>query len=120
MYEHGLGLKKDLKKAFNLYKTAAKQGCIDAQNKLAVMHASGPGIEKVSQKASAWNSKAAHKLSPESYKKVQKNNNQSNARQADLRFTYLSASASGTQNSNPSESNAAESKNDEAPNLAMN
>ncbi|NRB11253.1 MAG: sel1 repeat family protein [Rickettsiaceae bacterium] len=46
MYKNGDGVKKDLKKAAELYQKSADQGDASAQNSLAVMYKNGEGVEK--------------------------------------------------------------------------
>ncbi|GBC21857.2 kinase-like domain-containing protein [Rhizophagus irregularis DAOM 181602=DAOM 197198] len=58
-YENGIGTKKDLEKAFDLYQKAAENGDKEAQFNLGVCYEVGIGIEKDEVKASYWYQKAA-------------------------------------------------------------
>jgi TPR repeat protein len=59
MYEQGLGVPKDLKKAFDLFHAAEAEGNIKAMVKVAWMYENGKGIEKDYEMAIYWYSSAA-------------------------------------------------------------
>ncbi|MFT4925687.1 MAG: hypothetical protein ACI8WB_001782 [Phenylobacterium sp.] len=59
MYEHGLGVKKDLKKASELYHLAAKQGNAEAQFSVSTFYAQGITVEKSAKTAAMWARKSA-------------------------------------------------------------
>jgi TPR repeat protein len=50
---------QDAAKAVELFKQAADQGNVDAQNNLGVMYYSGEGVPRDSDKAKEWFTKAA-------------------------------------------------------------
>ena len=54
LYQAGLGVSKDLQKAYVLYQAAAKQGNAVAQNNLGVMYEQGLFVEKNVTLASRW------------------------------------------------------------------
>ena len=60
MYQAGLGVKKDLKKAFELYKKAAEQNNAIAQNNLGVMFENAFAVDQDQAQATHW-----YKLSAE-------------------------------------------------------
>lgn len=60
MYYHGLGVKKDLKKAAELFELAAKQGNAEAQFTLSTFYAEGIAVKKSAKEAAKWVSKAAN------------------------------------------------------------
>lgn len=60
MYYHGLGVKKDLNKAAELYHLAAKQGDAEAQFNLSVLYSEGITVEKSPKTAALWVTKAAN------------------------------------------------------------
>lgn len=59
MYEFGLGLRKDLKKAADLYLKAAKQGYPRAQFRMSVIYEEGKILPKNIKEAMKWLKKAA-------------------------------------------------------------
>ena len=59
MYEHGEGVKKNLKLAVRWYTLAAEDGNKDAQDCLGDMYALGEGVEKNRARAIHWYTKAA-------------------------------------------------------------
>jgi TPR repeat protein len=59
MYANGEGVPQDASKAVELFKKAAEQGNVDAQNNLGVMYYSGEGVSRDTDKAKEWFSKAA-------------------------------------------------------------
>ena len=59
MYENGWGLKKDLKKASELYLKAAKQGYAAAQFKMSVIYGEGKILPKDDKASMAWLKKSA-------------------------------------------------------------
>lgn len=59
MYAAGLGVEKDLKKAFELFKEAAQNGRADAMYKLGLMYEEGLGIRKNIKKALRYYQKSA-------------------------------------------------------------
>jgi len=54
LYEHGIGTKVDLERAFILYGKASKQNYLEAQNNLAALYYDGRGTEKNIVKALYW------------------------------------------------------------------
>jgi TPR repeat protein len=64
MYEHGLGVGKDYKKALEWFRKAADQGYAVAQCNLGFMYANGFGVEKNDEKALEWCRKAAEQEDP--------------------------------------------------------
>ena len=66
MYECGLGVNKDLKKAFNLYNSSAQKGCVWGQDNLADCYYNGKGTTHDNDKAAFWYQKAAEKNYAES------------------------------------------------------
>jgi TPR repeat protein len=59
MYENGLGVKKDHKRAMFLYIESAKKGSGDAEYRLGKMYSSGEGVEKDYKTALMWYQSAA-------------------------------------------------------------
>jgi len=59
MYDHGQGVEKDKKKAFEWFKKAAQQNHAIAQRILGVMYDHGQGVEQDKKKAFEWFEKAA-------------------------------------------------------------
>ena len=59
MYEFGWGVKKDLKRAADLYLKAAKQGYASAQFKMSVIYNEGKILPKDSKESVKWLKKAA-------------------------------------------------------------
>lgn len=59
MYEYGMGLKKDLKKAAELYLKAAKQGYPRAQFRMSVIYDEGKIVPKDIKESVKWLKKAA-------------------------------------------------------------
>jgi TPR repeat protein len=47
MYENGIGVERDIKKAISLYKLAAEQGDAVGQRCLATCYFHGDGVDKV-------------------------------------------------------------------------
>ena len=64
MYAAGLGVEKDLKKAFDLFKEAASNGRADAMHKLGLMYEEGLGTKKSNKKAIRYYQKSAKKGYP--------------------------------------------------------
>ncbi|GAB5366593.1 hypothetical protein AAMO2058_001156500 [Amorphochlora amoebiformis] len=58
-YEHGIGTKVDLEKAFELHSTAAKKGYIGSMNALGSMYLEGKGVERDEEEALEWYIKSA-------------------------------------------------------------
>jgi TPR repeat protein len=58
MYEKGIGVLTDDKKAIKWYLKAAKQGVSDAQYNLGLMYDNGEGVLKDLSKAKYWIKKA--------------------------------------------------------------
>ena len=54
MYDEGLGVSQNYKKAARLYKKAAKRGYAPAQHRLGMLYARGHGIGQSNIKAYAW------------------------------------------------------------------
>jgi ATP-dependent protease ClpP protease subunit len=54
MYEHGVGVRKDLKQAANLYRKVAIKGDIAAQFAMAAMYEKGMGVELNLNEARKW------------------------------------------------------------------
>ena len=54
MYEHGLSVDKNYKKAARIYNKAAKKGYAYVQFKLGLLYAKGHGIKQSNVKAYAW------------------------------------------------------------------
>ena len=65
MYENGLCVKQDYKKAFEWYRKAAEQGRTEAQYALGHMYEEGFGVEQDYKKAFAWYKNAANNGFPE-------------------------------------------------------
>jgi len=61
IYQNGYGVKKDLKKAFELFSLAAAQNYPDALFSLALMYSSGEGVKQDLKTAFALTEKAANK-----------------------------------------------------------
>ncbi len=59
MYFHGRGVAKDVKKAFELYTEAAKQGNVTAENNLGFMYEHGLGVHRDFKEAVRWYERAA-------------------------------------------------------------
>ena len=59
MYQHGLGVVKDEKKAFIWYEKSAQQGYMNAQCNFATMYLNGLGVVKDEKKAFIWYEKSA-------------------------------------------------------------
>ena len=59
LYERGLGGKKDIKTACQLYRKAAKAGCAEAQRALGYCYEKGLGLHKNYAKARKWSARAA-------------------------------------------------------------
>ena len=59
MHANGESVEKDMLKAAELFKKAADQGHVDAQNNLGVMYFTGEGVERDEKKAVMWFEKAA-------------------------------------------------------------
>lgn len=59
LYERGLGGKKDIQKACQLYRKAAKNGHADAQRALGYCYEKGLGLHKNYAKARKWSARAA-------------------------------------------------------------
>ena len=59
LYEKGLGGKKDIQKACQLYRKAAKNGHADAQRALGYCYEKGLGLHKNYAKARKWSARAA-------------------------------------------------------------
>ena len=60
MYEFGMGMKKDMQKASELYHLAAKQGNAKAQFNVSTLYANGITVEKSAKEAAKWATKAAN------------------------------------------------------------
>ncbi len=61
MWEHGLGVEKDLSKAFTLYHKAAKKGDPEAMNKISRFYHDGTHVQQDKEKAWMWVQRAAEK-----------------------------------------------------------
>lgn len=61
MYRMGMGVPKDMKKAFEIYQIAAELGNTDAQVDLGDMYYSGEEAAQSYEKANYWYEKAANK-----------------------------------------------------------
>ena len=59
MYEEALGVKRDMKKAADLYTKSAKQGFSKAQHRLGLLYYYGIGVKEDVDKAIYWNKQAA-------------------------------------------------------------
>ena len=59
-YYHGTGVKKNYRKAAEIFGRLAEQGDTDAQNYLGVMYKNGQGVKKDYVKAAEWFRKAAY------------------------------------------------------------
>ena len=59
LYERGLGGKKDIQKAYQLYRKAAKAGCAEAQRALGYLYDKGLGLPRSYAKAYKWYARAA-------------------------------------------------------------
>ena len=59
LYERGLGCKKDIQKACQLYRKAAKAGCAEAQRALGYLYDEGLGLPRNYTKAYKWYARAA-------------------------------------------------------------
>ena len=64
LYDEGVGVDKDKKKAIRLYTQAAEQGQLDAMNNLGQAYRKGDGVFIDYEKAYYWISKAAEKNYP--------------------------------------------------------
>ncbi|HEV2301387.1 MAG TPA: tetratricopeptide repeat protein [Stellaceae bacterium] len=58
-YAKGLGVVRDPKKAFDLFRRAARQGLAAAQNNLGRLYQVGEGVPKDAAKAAGWYKRAA-------------------------------------------------------------
>lgn len=54
MYEYGLSVEQDYKKAFDFYKKAAELNNHDAQRSLAFLYENGYGVPKDQNQANFW------------------------------------------------------------------
>ena len=54
MFEYGLGVDQDYKKAFELYKKAAELNHKGAQRDLAHLYENGDGVQKDQNQANFW------------------------------------------------------------------
>lgn len=61
-YEKGIGIKKDLTKAAELYRIMANRGKAEAQYRLAKLYLVGQGMNKQPKKAFSLMQKAAQKI----------------------------------------------------------
>jgi TPR repeat protein len=59
LYEHGIGVPKNLPKAVRWYRLASEQDLADAQYKLGRMLSKGVGIPKNDKEALGWYTKGA-------------------------------------------------------------
>ena len=59
LYERGLGGKKDIQKACQLYRKAAKAGCAEAQRAIGYLYEKGLGLPLNYAKARKWSARAA-------------------------------------------------------------
>ena len=59
LYERGLGCKKDIKTAYQLYRKAAKAGCAEAQRALGYLYDEGLGLSRNYTKAYKWYARTA-------------------------------------------------------------
>jgi hypothetical protein len=59
MYVNGEGVEKDMNQAVELFKKAAEQGHVDAQNNLGAMYFTGEGVNRDEKEAIKWFEKAA-------------------------------------------------------------
>ena len=68
MYKNGIGVHKDQKKAYKLFKQSAEQGFSLAQYNLAGMYQKGTGVKKNRKEAVRWMRIAANTFSRAQYK----------------------------------------------------
>ncbi|MFN7708906.1 MAG: tetratricopeptide repeat protein [Sphingobacteriia bacterium] len=59
IYEHGIGVAKDLKEAFHWYQRAAEQGSLHAQNHMGVLYEQGNELTQDYAQAAHWYERAA-------------------------------------------------------------
>ena len=64
MYHEGIGVQKDLNKAFDLYMHAAKQGNVDGEFGVGLCYFYGDGVERDYEKAVEWYARAVAKNDP--------------------------------------------------------